>query len=452
MSQPQVILVDDEKEVRLSYSQSLELAGFAVRAFASAEHALDLISPEFPGVVVSDIRMAGLDGMSFLSRVRSMDRELPVILITGHADTALAVAGMREGAYDFIEKPCRPRKLADVVARAADYRQLILENRRLRDWSTRQEDTIEARLMGRTPAIADLRRFIRTIAPSDADILLVGATGTGKGLVARLIHDVSKRAARPFVLVDCATLSHAAPEAELFGVEAGAAGSGRARFGKIEQAHGGTILFDNLSRMPLDLQARLARVMEDGALTRIGGHGSIPVDVRYMAALRVDPDAEVAAGRLSPELLYRLNVATIHLPRLDERREDISLLFLKLANDAAARMGTELDPVPPSILQDLINRPWPGNVRELANAAERYVLGVGHGPAPAAAQDSATSRRLADRVAEYERSLIIGTLATCGGNLKAAYEILGLSRKTLYEKMQKFGLDKRDFRDPDDPA
>ncbi|KQT87994.1 sigma-54 dependent transcriptional regulator [Aurantimonas sp. Leaf443] len=446
MSDAMVLLVEDEKEVRLSYTQALDLAGFAVRAFAGAEGVLDLVGYAFPGVVVSDIRLGGMDGMTLLSRVRAIDPDIPVVLVTGHSDTPLAVSAMREGAYDFIEKPCPPRLLAEVVSRALDRRRLVLENRRLRTLADGRRDSIEARLQGRTPAMVDLRYRIRALADADADVFVVGETGTGKEVVARALHDIGARAARPFVVVDCAALPTGLAESELFGHEAGAvSGAARARFGRFEQAHGGTVLLDEVAQLPSELQARLARVIEDRTVTRVGSHSPVPVDLRFVATGRGDPQQEVAAGRLRADLFYRLNVVTLRVPTLAERREDVPLLFLQLVSEAFARLGREEVAVPPSVLVDVANRPWPGNVRELRNAAERYVLGLGFAGLAETREAGASGRRLAERVADYERSLIAGALATSGGSLKAVYEQLGISRKTLYEKMQKFGLDKRDF-------
>ncbi|WP_019996146.1 sigma-54-dependent transcriptional regulator [Aureimonas ureilytica] len=446
MKDATVLLVEDEKEVRLSYAQALDLAGFRVRAFSSADGALELVGHDLSGIVVTDIRLAaGMDGMTLLGRVRAIDPDIPVVLVTGHADTALAVSAMREGAYDFIEKPCPPRQLVDVVTRALDRRRLVLENRRLRTLADGRRDDLELRLIGRASAMVDLRYRIRALAAADADVLVTGATGTGKEVVARALHDVSARKARSFVVVDCAALPTNLAEDELFGHEVGAfPGAVRARFGKFEQAHGGTLLLDEIVSLPLDLQGKLLRVIQDRTVTRIGSHVPISIDLRIVATMKNDPQEEVAAGRLRADLLYRLNVVTLRLPPLAERREDVALLFLQFVSEASVRLGRDETSVPPAVLADIARRSWPGNVREVRNAAERYVLGLGLA-APDDPREEPTARRLADRVADYERSLIAGALATSGGSLKAVYESLGVSRKTLYEKMQKFGLDKRDF-------
>jgi len=438
-----ILLVDDEDELRRSTVQSLDLAGFEVRDFAGAEGALDFVTQGFNGVVITDIRMPGMDGMTLMSRVREIDADIPVILATGHGDVQLAVKAMREGAYDFIEKPFNGQDLADIAARAIDRRALVLENRLLRAVAGKRDD-IEARLPGRTQAMVDLRYRLRAVAPTDADVLIIGDTGTGKEVAARALHDVSGRANRPFVAINCAALPANLIESELFGHEAGAfPGAMRARYGKFEHARGGTVLLDEIGSMPLDLQARLLRVIQERVITRLGSNEAVPLDVRFIATSKADLEAEVAAGRFRADLLYRLNVVTLRLPALAARREDVPLLFLQLVTEAAARYRRDEVDVPPQIVAEIARRDWPGNVRELRNAADRFVLGLGLSPTEQPAGEDATVVRLADRVAGFERDLIAGALAASGGSLKPVYESLGISRKTLYEKMQKYGLDRR---------
>ncbi|QLF71506.1 sigma-54-dependent Fis family transcriptional regulator (plasmid) [Peteryoungia desertarenae] len=440
MSPLRVLLVDDEPDVRAATAQALDLAGFQVQEFAAAERVLEMVSFGFPGIVVTDIRMPGMDGLTLMNRVHEIDRDVPVILITGHGDVQLAVRAMREGAHDFVEKPFAASQLSEIVARAADFRRLVLENRVLKA-AAGQVDDLEQRLIGRSNAMIDLRRRIRTIGPSEADVLIEGETGAGKEVVARALHDLSSRAQRPLVTIDCAALPAALIESELFGHEAGAfAGALRPRYGKFEHARGGTILLDDIASIPLDLQGKLVRVIEQRTVTRLGSNEAIPLDVRFMATARVPLEAEVQAGRFRPDLLYRLNVVTLHLPSLSARREDIPLLFLRLLAEAASRHRVEPPEVPPSVIAQLTARDWPGNVRELRNAADRFALGLGEGLV-----SDAGPGRLAERVAEFERREIEAALAVHRGNLKPVYESLGLSRKTLWEKMQKYGLDKAQF-------
>lgn len=440
-----VLLIDDDEAMRRSTAQGLELAGFTVQAHASAEAALGQAGPGLNGVVVSDIRMPGMDGMTLLQRLSDLDPDLPVILITGHAEVSLAVEAMRRGAYDFIEKPFSMQALATVLRRALDHRALVMENRRLRAVAG-QRDDVEQRLPGRSAAMVDLRRRIRSIGPSEADALILGPTGAGKEVVARAMHDLSPRAERPFVAINCAALPAALIESELFGHEAGAfPGAMRPRYGRFEHARGGTILLDEIGSMPADLQAKLLRVLQDRVITRLGSNDPVALDVRFIATSSDDLEAAVSQGRFRADLLYRLNVATLRLPPLADRREDIPVLFLQLAREAAARHGVEDRMPPPELLAALAARDWPGNVRELRNAADRFVLGFDW-----LEDGEATAPRLADRVAEFERSVIAAAIAAHRGRLRPVYESLGISRKTLYEKMQKHGLDRRLIRDGDD--
>jgi two-component system C4-dicarboxylate transport response regulator DctD len=437
-----VLLVDDEDEIRRSTAQALQLAGFTVSDFASAEAVLDYVTPGFNGVVVSDIRMPGMDGMSLLGKVRDIDADLPVILVTGHGDVQLAVRAMREGAYDFIEKPFDTQHLADVTARALDRRGLVLENRLLRAAAGKSDD-LEARLPGRSPAMIDLRYRLRALAGTDADVLIVGETGVGKEVAARALHDISSRAARPFVAIDCAALPASLIESELFGHEAGAfPGALRPRYGKFEHARGGTLLLDEIGSMPADIQAKLLRVLEERVVVRLGSNEPIPLDVRFIATNKAELADEVAAGRFRADLYYRLNVVTLRIPPLADRREDVALLFLLLAREAAGRYRRDFAPPPPHVVAEIAQRDWPGNVRELRNAADRYVLGLESGAGEPAADSGATG--LAERVARFERAVIAASLHQHGGSLKPVYEELGISRKTLYEKMRRYGLDRHD--------
>lgn len=440
-----VLLIDDDEAMRRSTRQGLELAGFTVQAHASAEAALGQAGPGLNGVVVTDIRMPGMDGMSLLQRLSDLDPDLPVILVTGHAEVSLAVEAMRSGAYDFIEKPFSMQGLATVLRRALDHRALVMENRRLRAVAG-QRDDVEQRLPGRSAAMVDLRRRLRSIGPSEADALILGPTGAGKEVVARAMHDLSPRAERPFVAINCAALPAALIESELFGHEAGAfPGAMRPRYGRFEHARGGTILLDEIGSMPPELQAKLLRVLQDRIITRLGSNDPVTLDVRFIATSSDDLDAAVAQGRFRADLYYRLNVATLRLPPLADRREDIPLLFLHLAREAAARHAVEDRMPPPELLAALSARDWPGNVRELRNAADRFVLGFDF-----LEGGIATAPRLADRVAEFERSVIAAAIAAHRGRLRPVYESLGISRKTLYEKMQKHGLDRRLILDPDE--
>ncbi|MGV1915541.1 sigma-54-dependent transcriptional regulator [Rhizobium sp. 22-785-1] len=442
MSLSRVLLIDDEEDLRLSTAQALELAGLDVITIDNADHVFELIGYSFDGVIVSDIRMPGIDGMSLLQKVRELDAEIPVILVTGHGDVQLAVSAMRNGAYDFIEKPFSIQYLASIIKRAMDRRSLVLENRRLRAVAGKRDD-LETRLPGRTQAMVDLRYRIRAIGAADADTLIIGDTGAGKEVVARALHDISARADRPFVAINCAALPQHLIESELFGHEAGAfPGALRARYGKFEHARGGTILLDEIGSMPSDMQGKLLRVLQERTITRLGSNETVELDVRFIATSKTDLAQEALAGRFRQDLLYRLNVATIHVPSLAQRQSDIPLLFLHLVREAAARYGRDDMEVPSTIISSLPMREWPGNVRELRNEADRFVLGLDGRSGEGSQSDPLGGHGLSAKVAEFEKGIIARTIATHKGNLKAVYETLGISRKTLYEKMQKYALTK----------
>ncbi|WP_404405658.1 sigma-54-dependent transcriptional regulator [Pelagibacterium halotolerans] len=445
MKPGKVLLIDDEDELRQSTAQALDLAGFAVEHFATAERALDLVGFGFKGIVITDIRMPGMDGLSLMNRIHALDRDIPVILFTGHGEVQLAVRAMREGAFDFIEKPFPSGQLTEIAARALDYRRLVLENRVLRA-AAGQSDDLEQRMLGRSNAMIDLRRKVRTVGPTDADVLIVGPTGSGKEVAARALHDLSSRAQKPFIAINCAALPANLIESELFGHEAGAfPGAMRARFGKFEHAQGGTILLDEIGSMPLDVQGKLLRVIQERIITRLGSNEPLPLDVRFLATSKTDLSKDVAEGRFRSDLLYRLNVITLEVPPLEDRREDIPLLFMQLVTEAASRYRRDPVAVPPHVIAALSERKWPGNVRELRNAADRYALDLG---LPFTGEENSApdgGKRLAERVADFERSIIENALRAHGGRIRPVYETLGLSRKSLYEKMQKHGIDRRQF-------
>jgi len=442
MSQPQVLFVDDDDDIRASASQALELAGFHVRGFSAADRMLGEVNPGLTGAIVTDIRMPGLDGMSFMQRVHDIDADIPVILITGHGDVQLAVRAMREGAYDFIEKPFSTAHLAEVVRRALDRRRLVMENRELRQ-VMEQGDMLDQRLAGRTSVMVALRERLRVVAATGADVLLQGPEGSGKKVAARALHDASARKDKPFVTVNCAALPEDMAGSELFGHEVGAfPGAMRSRVGRLEHGRGGTIYLEDVTALNHELQAQVLQVLDERAIRRAGSSEQIPLDARFVFATGRNLEEEVAQGRLRQDLLFRMNAVSVSLPGLAQRREDIPRLFLQLLHEAASRFRKSAPDVPGELLAMLSQRDWPGNVRELRNWAERMVLGLeGETAEPA----TGLSGKLADRVAAFEKSVLMAELQASGGSLRKVYERLGLSRKTLYEKMQRYGLRREDF-------
>ncbi|MEO1721546.1 MAG: sigma-54 dependent transcriptional regulator [Pseudomonadota bacterium] len=439
-----VLFIDDEEDLRLSAAQSFELAELEAACFADAPSALDCVGRNFEGVIVTDIRMEGMDGVALMRRVLEIDPELPVILISGHADVDLAVSCMKEGAYDFLEKPFEPARLIASTRRALEKRRLTLENRALRR-QIGSSDVIEARLIGRSASMVALRQTVRAVAATDADVLITGATGTGKEVTARAIHRASERAKGPFVHINCAALPAALVESELFGHEAGAfPGATRARYGKLEHARGGILCLDEVDSLDSSMQAKLLDALHNRRITRLGSNEPVELDMRVLALAKSNLEDEVAAGRFRADLLYRLNVVTLHLPALSERRDDIPRLFSVLLSQAAARYQRPVPEVTADVLSEIAARDWQGNVRELRNAAERFVLGLDFRHA---AGDAAPDMSLSALMASHEKALIAASIAAHGGRLKETYTALGLSRKTLYEKMQKHGLARQDFAD-----
>jgi two-component system C4-dicarboxylate transport response regulator DctD len=440
MNQPYVLLLDDDADLRHAVSQGLELEGHEVSVFEDPLAALSTISRDDYAVIVSDIMMPKMDGFDVLTQVMEIDPVLPVILITGHGDVPLAVKAMKSGAYDFIEKPFTVQKLATVVERALEKRRLVLENRSLRETLDEATD-LSSRLVGRASSIEALRSQILALSEADVDVLVLGETGTGKEVVARALHDFSSRKDAPFVALNCAALPKDIIESELFGHEAGAfTGANKARVGKLEYANGGTVFLDEIESMPLDVQAKLLRALEDRTIVRLGSNQSIQLDVRFIAATKVDLGESSESGGFRSDLYYRLNVAALQIPPLRDRKEDIPLLFFHLAREARGKFRREIPDVSPALETDLVNYDWPGNVRELRNTADRFVLGLWNGFAgKESVQESATGD-LATRVQAFEKSVIEREIQSHGGQLKATYESLGLSRKGLYDKMKRLGI------------
>ncbi|PUB88123.1 MAG: DNA-binding response regulator [gamma proteobacterium symbiont of Ctena orbiculata] len=446
---PDVFFIDDEIDLRLANEQTLELAGFQVRVFEKAEDALKLIDNQTGGIVVSDIRLPGLDGLALLQRLQQMDTTLPVILITGHGDISMAVDAMQKGAYDFIEKPFSSERLVDTVRRALEKRRLVLENRTLKT-ELNAQNSLGPRIIGKTSAMKALKNTINQLADTAADILLMGETGTGKELVARSLHEHSQRRDKNFVAVNCGAIPENLIESELFGHEKGAfTGAENLRIGKFEYANHGSVFLDEVESMPLPARVRLLRVLQERSLERIGSNESIELNIRIVAATKIDLKAAADRGEFREDLYYRLNVVTLELPPLRERREDIPLLFQHFLLVAAARYGKVAPAMPDNISQKLMSFNWPGNVRELRNAAERFVL-LGDECGLQLDEKSVTSPcvplTLPEHIEVFERAMIEQALSESGGVIKKTMELLGLPRKTLYDKMQKHGLDKRLYK------
>lgn len=449
-----VILIDDEEAIRKASRQWLNLAGIEVRDFPSAKQALPHINHDFEGVIVSDIRMPEMDGMSFAREVQKIDSDLPVLLVTAHGDVSMAVEAMREGVYDFIEKPVEPNLLIDRIQRAHEKRQLVLENRKLHHLLT-QAPSLESRMIGQSAAITSLRQQVLQLGQTPVDAVINGATGTGKELVARCLHDFSLRSAKPFVAVNCGAIPENLFESELFGHEKGAfTGAQERRIGKIEHAQGGTLFLDEIESMPLNFQIKLLRVLQERKLERIGSNKEIELDLWVIAASKEDLAKASAEGHFREDLYYRFNVVELYLPKLAERREDIAQLFEYYARKAALQYDRHFDTPSEQDIALLIDYDWPGNVRQLKNMAERYVLGMSNSRTISSLLGYENSepykypkQSLSDMVQGFERQMIIQSLKRHTGNIQAVLEELELPRRTLNNKMKLYQIKRQDYLD-----
>lgn len=439
----EIILVDDDQALRRATRQTLELGGYTVRDFGTAPQALAQLSHGSEAVVISDIRMAGMDGLELFAQIRALDPDLPVLLITGHGDIDMAVSALHDGAYDFIAKPFPADRLVQSVARATEKRRLVLENRRLREAATTTPDDLP--LIGQTPAMEHLRQTLRQIADTDVDVLIAGETGSGKEVVATLLHRWSRRSRGNFVALNCGALPETVIESELFGHEPGAfTGAQKKRIGRIEHASGGTLFLDEIESMPLSTQVKMLRVLEMREVSPLGTNEIRPVDLRVVAAAKLDLGNPAERGEFREDLYYRLNVVTISIPPLRERRADIPLLFAHFAGRAAERFQREIPGMTADVRRHLESHDWPGNVRELSHFAERVVLGIT--PPPKQTLGSAApGLSLPEQIERHEATLIREALKANKGDVRSTIETLGIPRKTFYDKLQRHGINRADY-------
>ncbi|CAE6724655.1 MULTISPECIES: sigma-54-dependent transcriptional regulator [Paraburkholderia] len=441
-----VLFVEDDAAVRLGGTQALRLSGLEVQSFERAEHALRYIEFGFPGILVSDLRLPGMSGLALLEHTVGTDASLPVILVTGHGDIPMAVDAMRRGAYDFVEKPYSSEQLVDVSQRALEKRRLTLELATVRQ-ALAHRDNIEARILGRSPAIERLRRMILELADADANALILGETGTGKELVARSLHDYGHRKAKNFAAINCAGIPELLFESEVFGHEAGSfTGAIKRRIGKIEYARGGTLFLDEIETMQMSLQVKLLRLLQEKKFERVGSNDLLEMDCRIVAGSKADLLALSSTNHFRDDLYYRLGVMVLEIPPLRERREDIPLLFEHFVVRAAAEYNRPIPEISPAQRHDLMSRPWGGNVRELRNVAERFTLGMPTRVDPASSDDNTGKPSLETKLNLFERQLIEEALRGCSGRAAVACERLGVPKKTLYDKMRRLGISTEEFK------
>ena len=445
-----VFVIDDEEHIRSAIEQLFELQGFEVQTFAQAHQLLNQLSDTWPGVVISDINMPKVDGHQLMKSIKIIDSAIPTILLTGFGDISMAVKAMRNGAYDFIEKPFNSDNLVDTVKRALDKRALVLENRQLKQ-EIETHCLPGPRILGNSPNIVQMRNILNQVMDAPADIMIDGETGTGKELVARYLHDHSIRRESNFVALNCGAIPENIIESELFGAEQGAyTGADKKRIGKFEYANGGTLFLDEIESTPMALQIKLLRVLEERKVVRLGANEGIKLDVRVIAATKVDLLELCEQGLFREDLYYRLNLVKVDIPPLRERIEDVPLLFLHFSRIASARYKKELIPLSQEHKAQLLSYEWPGNVRELRNLAERYIL-LGETAAfnfktNSNASSMNSSMGLTQRVEFFEKFLIEEALANNEGCIKDTMEELNLARKTLYDKMKKYELERKTYQ------
>jgi DNA-binding NtrC family response regulator len=436
-----IAIVDDEQDMRQSISQWLALSGFETETFASADDALKSIAPGYPGIVISDIKMPGTDGMGFLRRLMSADSALPVILITGHGDVPMAVEAMRVGAYDFLEKPFNPDRMTDLAKRAAEARRLTLDNRALRR-ELSNGTVLMKKLEGASPAMDRLREDILDLGQADGHVLIEGETGTGKSLVAHALHAVGPRAGKPFILQSCAALD----ESELGHVLFGPAEEG-GPLPLLEQARGGTLCLEDIESLPKALQGKLLTSLDDSTLA---------AEIRILAICNHTQEGQSCEDALRSDLFYRLAAMRITIPPLRQRGEDILSLFSRFADQFSEEYGCAAPQVSAQEAAQILQAPWPGNVRQLINVAERAVLQSRRGSGSISAllqsdteefapQITVEGKPLKEYVEAFERMLIDNTMRRHKGSIASVMEELGLPRRTLNEKMAKYGLSRANY-------
>ena len=437
-----VLVVDDERPTRLLMEKELPRAGYVVTTAESGEEALEKVRTQDFDVILLDLKMPGIGGMEALRRFRDSGTSGEVVILTGHPDVDSAIEAMKLGAYDYLTKPFKLSELEEVLRRAADRRRLERENTALRRMVAQREDVPV--LIGQSQVLTALLGTVQRIAPSDANVLIQGESGTGKGLVARIIHDQSARRNGPFLVINCSAFQDQLLESELFGHEKGAfTGAATTKQGLFEVADGGTLLLDEVGEMSAAMQAKLLQVMDTRELRRVGGTRVHRVNVRVIAATNKDLTQEIRSARFREDLYYRLNVVSLTIPPLRERKEDIPLLidhFLKQLGTAATRKSLS-----PGALQLLMDYPWPGNVRELANVIEGLLILtqgeiVGLDDLPLNIRHPGGHARGVSSLAEMERLHVMRVLEETGGKKMQAARLLGIDLKTLNQKIKRYSI------------
>lgn len=425
-----VTLIDDDKDLRLALVDSFTIAGIEVDDFGDAAAALAGIDPGYAGVVVTDIRMPKMDGYAVFEAIIARDAEIPVVLMTGHGDVAMAVAALKHGAFDFIAKPFAADHLLASVQRAIENRRLVLENRRLRLEAEDADDHYP--LLGTSASMENLRHSLRQLAQIEVDVLIEGETGTGKELAALQLHRWSRRRSKSFIAVDCAAIPDHLVDELLFGE--------RGNGGRIFDAHRGTLFLDEIDSMSTAMQGKLLRVIEERELPATGTTSPRAVDLRIVAASKVNLVDRVANGTFREDLLYRLETVRIRIPPLRERRVDVPMLFTYFLKEAAKRFEKPVPVISALIEARLLSDPWRGNVRALRNFAVQTVLSLENGPT------EAEDVSLSDQVARFEAAVITDALQRLQGDVAAVADLLQVPRRSMYDRLQRHGIDAGQYR------
>ncbi|MBB1229589.1 sigma-54-dependent transcriptional regulator [Pantoea pleuroti] len=430
-----VLVIEDDSDIQLGCVQALKLEKLHAVGVSSVEESRYLLPAlRLHGVIVTDMKLPGKSGFIFQKEFNETDPDVPVIIITGHGDIETAVEAMHNGAYDFLTKPFTPQQLINIVTRALDKRQLIHENNQLRR-KLADANALDNKLIGNSVAIHELKEKIKDVAVTPANVIVYGETGTGKELVAKCIHEISERAG-PFVALNCGALPESIFDIVIFGCESGAfPGALNVRVGKIEYADKGTLFLDEIDSLPLAMQVKLVRALEEKSFERIGSNQNIPVDVRIVAASKTNLSELVQSGLFHAGLYFRLNVINIEIPPLRDRIEDIPLLFNLFVSQFALSFGRPAPEVKNYYLRKLMSENWPGNVRELRNQAERFVLGFYD-----INDNISQEKTLMQMVEAFERSVILVELHQHGGNLTKTADALKIAKSTLFDKIKKYSL------------
>jgi len=443
MMRASILVVDDEPEIRHSLQGVLEDEGLEVRTASTGAEALRSCEEDLPDLVLLDLRLPDLDGLEVLGRLKALYPGLPVVIISAYGTIDLAVQAVKGGAFDFIEKPFPSvDKVMLTVNHALRVSRLEQHNRMLRQGEVPE-------LLGCSRAVQRIREQVELVAPTEASVLITGENGTGKELVARMIHYHSARREGPFLEVNCAAIPEELIESELFGHEKGAfTGASARRKGRFELADGGTLFLDEIGDMSPRIQAKVLRALEERRFTRVGGTRDIRVDVRLVAATNKDLSTEIRQGKFREDLFFRINVIPLHVPPLRERPEDVPLLVEHFLQRYCSESGRPLKEISPEAMEALQRYHWPGNVRELKNLMERLAIMVAHSkvelrdlPPEIQAPEVVSGRSLRAAREEFERRYILRCLEECGYNISQTAEVLGIERAHLYRKMRRLGID-----------